>query len=185
MTKVQPLPPLDYPSSASLPVPSWDELFMRHVYLIASKSKDERTKIGSILVRERHVISEGYNGLPVGVCDHVPERNQRPEKYFWFEHAERNSIFVCARYGHPTKGATMYTQGVPCSDCTRAAIQAGISEIVVHKQWQEFEHKFYWEKWLESGKRSNIMLQEAGIPVRIYDGVLGMKGVLDGKVIDI
>lgn len=169
----------------SLPNPSWDELFMRHAYLIASKSKDSRTKIGAVLVRDRHVISEGYNGLPRGVCDCIPERMDRPEKYFWFEHAERNSIFVCARYGHATEGATMFTQGVPCADCTRAAIQAGISEIVVHKQWQDYEQKFGWEKWLESGKRSAAMLQEAGIPVRVYDGILGLKGMLDGKVIEI
>lgn len=165
--------------------PSWDEFFMRHVYLAASKSKDTRTRIGAVLVRDKHVISEGYNGIPMGVCDCNPERYERPEKYFFFEHAERNSIFVCARYGHRTAGTTMYTQGVPCSDCARAAIQAGVAEIVVHKPWQEFEQKFYWEKWLESGKRSQAMLDEAKIPVRVLTTVLGVQGVLDGKVIDV
>lgn len=168
-----------------VPQPSWDEYFMRHVYLVASKSKDYRTKIGAVLVRDRHVISEGYNGIPMGVCDCDPARDERPEKYFWFEHAERNSIYVCARYGHSTDKTTMFTQGVPCADCTRAVIQAGVSELVVHKQWQEYEQKFAWEKWLESGKRSTEMLKEAGIPVRVYNGVLGLKGVLDGKVIDV
>jgi dCMP deaminase len=163
--------------------PSWDELFMRHAYLIASKSKDLRTKIGAVLVRDRHVISEGYNGMPMGVCDCDPARHERPEKYFWFEHAERNSIYVCARYGHKTEGAVMFTQGVPCADCTRGVIQAGISEVVVHAQWQAFEKKFGWEKWLESGKRSSAMLEEAGIPVRVFDGALATQGVLDGKVI--
>jgi len=169
----------------SLPNPSWDELFMRHAYLIATKSKDQRTKIGAVLVRDRHVISEGYNGLPAGVCDCKPERQERPEKYFWFEHAERNSIFVCARYGHKTEGAMMYTQGVPCADCTRAVIQAGVKEIVVHKQWENFENEFYWEKWIESCKRSNQMLEEAGVTVRRFDGVLKLDGMLDGKIISI
>jgi len=171
--------------SETLPIPSWDELFMRHAYLIASKSKDQRTKIGAILVRDKHVISEGFNGLPMGVCDHDPLRQLRPEKYFWFEHAERNSVYCCARYGIRSEGAVMFTQGIPCADCARAVIQAGVSEVVVHKQWQEFETKFYWEKWLDSSKRSSAMLKEAGIQVRVYDGVLGLKGMLDGKVIDV
>lgn len=165
--------------------PSWDELFMRHVYLIASKSKDTRTKIGAILVRDKRVISEGYNGMPMGVCDCKPERFERPEKYFWFEHAERNSVYTCARYGIATEKTVMFTQGVPCADCARAVIQGGISEVVVHKQWQHFEKEFYWEKWLDSTKRSTAMLEEAGIPVRVYDGILGVKGYLDGKEISV
>ncbi len=164
--------------------PSWDELFMRHAYLISSKSKDPRTKIGAVLVRDRRVISEGYNGLPMGVCDHFfPERDERPEKYFWYEHAERNSVYVCARFGHKTEGSIIFTQGVPCSDCTRAIIQAGIVEVVVHTQWENYEQQFYREKWLESGKRSNQMLKEAEIPVRRFDGVLNVTSLMDGKII--
>lgn len=171
--------------TSPLPIPAWDEYFMRHAYLASSKSKDSRTKIGAVLVRDKHVISEGYNGLPIGVCDCDPARYERPEKYFWFEHAERNSVFVCARYGTRTEGAVMFTQGVPCADCTRAVIQAGIKEVVVHKQWEEYETKFYWEKWIDSCKRSNVMLEEAGVSVRRFDGVLGVKSMLDGKVVDV
>ena len=76
-------------------------------------------------------------------------------------------------------------QGVPCSHCTDACVQGGIIEIVVHKQWQDYEKKFGWDKWIESAKRSDKKLKEAGINVRVFDGVLGMQGVLDGKVIDI
>lgn len=168
-----------------LPNPSWDELFMRHVYLIASKSKDPRTRIGAVLVRDRHVISEGYNGLPIGVCDHIQERVERPEKYFWFEHAERNSIFVCSRFGIATKNSVIYTQGIPCADCTRAVIQAGILEVVVHKQWQTYQYANT-DSSISKGKhRCETMLQEAGVPIRVFDMVLGTKGMLDGKVIDI
>jgi dCMP deaminase len=165
--------------------PSWDELFMRHAYLISSKSKDNRTKIGAVLVREKRIISEGYNGIPAGVNDCCPERFLRPEKYFWLEHAERNSVYGCARYGISSLGSIMYTQGVPCADCARSVIQAGIKEVIVHKQWQDYEVKFYWEKWLESGKRSTAMLNEAGIPVRVFDMALGLKSMLDGKIIEL
>ena len=168
-----------------LKIPSWDELFMRHAYLISSKSKDTRTKIGAVLIRDKRVISEGYNGIPIGVCDCKSERFERPEKYFWFEHAERNSVYACARYGIASQGTIMYTQGVPCADCARACIQAGIKEVVVHKQWQEYENKFNWEKWIDSTKRSTAMLEEAGISVRVFDMTLGLQSMLDGKVVDV
>ncbi len=171
----------------TLPNPSWDELFMRHAYLIASKSKDPRTRIGAVLVRNKHVISEGYNGLPMGVNDCCAERYQRPEKYLWVEHAERNSIFVCARFGISTNAAVMYTQGIPCENCTRATIQAGVSEVVVHKQWQEYQYAdVNTDSSLGLGKeRCETMLREAGIPVRVYDGVLGLKGMMNGKILDV
>ncbi len=168
-----------------LPIPSWQEYFMRHVYLASSKSKDTRTKIGSILVKDHSVISEGYNGICRGVKDDLSERYERPEKYFWQEHAERNSIYSCARYGISSKDSIMFTNGIPCADCARAAIQAGISGVIVHKQWQDYEEKFYWEKWIESGKRSTQMFDEAGIQVHIFNGKLGIKSMLDGKIVEI
>lgn len=171
----------------SLPIPSWDELFFQDVYRYAAKSKDPRTKIGSVIVHwdEKDPISHGYNGFPRKVNEAIPERWERPEKYFWIEHAEKNSILNCARTGRATKGATMFTQGIPCADCTKAVIQAGIVEIVVHKQWQDYERKFNWDKWLDSGMRSTIMLNESGIKVRVFSMVLGLKAMLDGKIIDV
>lgn len=165
--------------------PTWDELFMRHVYLIASKSKDERTKIGAVLVRDRHVISEGFNGLPIGVCDCKPERQERPEKYFWFEHAERNSVFVCARYGIATQGAVMFTQGIPCADCCRSVIQAGVTEVVVHKQWQEYQYANPQTSISQGKERCTTMLTEAGVKIRVFDMKLGIQGFMDGKVLDV
>ncbi len=57
--------------------PSWDVLFMRRVYEIASKSKDPRTKIGAVLVQNGHAPLEGFNGIPIGVQD-LPERMIKP-----------------------------------------------------------------------------------------------------------
>jgi deoxycytidylate deaminase len=79
----------------------------------------------------------------------------------------------------------MFTQGVPCETCTDSAIQGGIVEIVVHKQWQAYEQKFNWAKWNESSLKSEKKLREAGIMVRVFDGELGVVGFLDGKVIKI
>jgi len=77
--------------------PDWHDWFLQGVYWVASKSKDPKTKIGAILVKDRRIISTGYNGIPIGVDDKIDVRNQRPEKYKWFEHAERNSIYSAAK----------------------------------------------------------------------------------------
>jgi dCMP deaminase len=170
-----------------LPIPSWDELFMREVYAIARKSKDPRSKIGAVLVYwpEKDPFARGYNDFPRRVLDRIPSRWERPEKYSWVCHAEVNSILNCARTGRPTKGSVMFTQGVPCADCTKSVIQAGIIEIVVHKQWQHYEQEFNWEKWNQSSAYSTQMLLEANIPVRVLDQELGVDAVLDGKVIKV
>lgn len=170
-----------------LPIPSWDETFMHEAYWWARRSKDPRTKIGAVLVLpgDKDPISHGYNGFARAVNDNDMRRWERPEKYEWVVHAEDNAVLNCARKGQSSKGSIMYTQGVPCARCADACVQGGIVEIVVHKQWQEYEKKFGWEKWIESAKRSEQKLRESGIRVRVFDGVLGMQGVLDGKVINI
>ena len=170
-----------------LPIPSWDHTFMHDVYWWARRSKDPRTKIGSVLVHwdSKDPISHAYNGFARKINDNVNERWERPEKYFWVSHAESNSILNCSRTGRSSKGTVMYTQGLPCADCANDIIQAGISEVVIHKQWQDYERKFGWEKWIESAKRSETKFKESGVKIRIFDGVVGMTGVLDGKIIDI
>lgn len=165
-----------------LPIPSWDEFFLRHVYLTALKSKDPRTRIGAILVRDKHIISSGYNGFGRGVKDLGERYNDRDAKYAFICHAEFNSVLQCAKLGISSDNTTLYTPGFPCSECCKAIIQGGISEIVLHKQWPNLT---YSEKWVKSFEISKMMTDEAGIKVRVFDGVLGMQGVLDGKVINI
>lgn len=169
----------------SLSIPSWDELFMRAAYEIARKSKDKRTKIGAVIVRDNIALVHGYNGLPRKCNDNCPERQERPEKYFWFEHSERNAVYACARFGIRSEGATMFTQGIPCADCARAIIQSGIKEVVIHKQWHENDFWVRQEKWTESVIRSKQMFLEAGVSLRAFDGILNTQGLVDGKVISL
>jgi deoxycytidylate deaminase len=79
----------------------------------------------------------------------------------------------------------MYTQGIPCADCANDIIQGKIVEVVVHKEWHDFEQKFQWDKWNGSSKRSVEKFAEVGIKIRVFSKVLGLLGVLDGKVITI
>jgi len=170
-----------------LSIPSWDETFMHEVYWWARRSKDPRTKIGAVLVLpgDKDPISHGYNGFARAVNDNDMRRWERPEKYEWIVHAEDNAVLNCARKGQSSKGAIMYTQGVPCTRCADAVIQGGIVEVVVHEQWQYWEKKFGWDKWIDSARRSEQKFKEAGVNIRIFGGNLGMQGVLDGKIINI
>lgn len=156
-------------------IDNWDELFMRHVYLIGSKSKDKSTQIGAVLVSDGGVVSEGYNGICRCVNDEVKERHERPEKYHWYEHAERNSIYNAARKGIKTLGSIMFTNYPPCTDCGRSVIQAGIKEIIFHKQWANYWDKIKTDKWKGHDNRTLIMFEEAGIKVRWFDKFLGVK----------
>ena len=98
----------------------------------------------------------------MGLDDSRPERQERPKKYFYFEHAERNAIYNAARRGIPLKGSTIYlTSGLPCSDCARAIINAGIKTVLC-KQECTTKNK---EKWVESQKIALEMLTECGVEV--------------------
>ena len=147
----------------------WDDYFMTMVYLVAMRSKDESTHVGAVIVGPNNEIrSTGYNSFPMGINDDVPERQERPEKYFWFSHAERNAVYLAARVGIPVEGCTMYTNGIPCTDCAFAVIQAGITEVVVDGGWSNPER----DKWDETAKRTAVMFEERGIKLRIWDGEL-------------
>jgi dCMP deaminase len=154
---------------------NWDDLFMAMVYLVAMKSKDERTHIGAVVVDKEHIVrSMGYNGLPRHCNDDVLERQKAPEKYYWFEHAERNAIYN-ARTN--LSGCTMYTNGIPCADCARAVIQAGIKEVVVDENWGIPKAK--WKKSVDKGEE---MLREAGVSIRhVHRPILNITAKRGGK----
>ena|ERR1017187_6944669 len=159
---------------------SWDEFFFRHVYLAALKSRDPRTKIGAVLVKDGIIISEGMNGFPRKVLD-LPERYADQEtKYKFICHAENNAILNACRHGISTMGSICYTNSIPCCECAKSLIQSGVLEIVVHKQWPEMH-----EKWQESIKISKIMFKESGVKIRVFDKKLGLIGLNDGKEIEV
>jgi dCMP deaminase len=166
-----------------LPIPSWDQLWMRHAYLISTKSKDTSTKIGAVIIKDNRIIGAGYNGQPRNCDDDIKERNDRPTKYFYFEHAERNAVFSCSYFGIASRGGKIYTQGTPCADCARAIIQAGLIELIIHKEWEE---KFLERtQWQESCKHSMIMLKEVGVQVRYLSGLLGVKTMIGEKAVEL
>ena len=147
---------------------NWHTYFMTMVYLVAMKSKDKSTHIGAIIVGEDNEIrSTGYNSFPRQINDNKEERYERPEKYYWMEHAERNAIYNAARVGIPLNKCIMYTNGLPCPDCARAIINSGIEVVFYHKQWMEIEQSH--NKWEEACKRSKEMFNEADVEYCMLD----------------
>lgn len=139
----------------------WDLRFMRIADLeVAQWSKDRSSKVGCVIVKDRCIISTGFNGLPRGCNDDVEERHERPEKYSWFIHAEPNGIINAAREGKSTLGAYMYLNWYPCDQCSGFIVQAGIKRIYCDQE-PEWEH----EKWGEGFKRAKIILKEGGVEV--------------------
>lgn len=113
---------------------SWKKWHLGLATWVAGKSKDRSTKVGAVIVDDDNtVISTGFNSFPRGVNDDVDERHERPAKYRWTEHAERNAIYNAAR--QVLKGTTLVLQypPCPCTDCTRGVIQSGIKKIIVPK----------------------------------------------------
>lgn len=104
----------------------WDEYLFAFAELASRKSKDA-TKVGAVLVAPngRSVLLTAYNGPPPGVLD-LPERRERPRKYLFANHAERNLIATAARHGIRTEGATVYCTHRCCSACAAEMIAAGI-----------------------------------------------------------
>lgn len=130
--------------------------------VMAQRSKDPDTKVGAVIIGEhREIRSTGYNGLARGVQD-LEYRLQRPEKYKWIEHAERNAIYNATRFGAVLTGCTIYCTQVPCTDCCRAIIQSGIKCVVV----ESLEVN---ERWYQDWLVSQDMFHEASVLVRKID----------------
>lgn len=144
----------------------WNVYFLNIAEQVKLKSKDESTQIGAVIVGEdREVLSTGYNSFPRGLDDSVKERQERPEKYFWMEHAERNAIYNAARIGVSLKNSTIYlTSGLPCMDCARGIVNSGIKTVYC-KEVCTTKNK---NKWDESQKKSLELLRECDIDVIYY-----------------
>jgi dCMP deaminase len=111
----------------------WDKYFINMLPHIAAKSKDIHTKVGAIIVgHDNEIRSTGYNSLVRGIDDTKTERLERPDKYDWTEHAERNAIYNAARIGIPLKGCRIYIPFMPCVPCSRALVSVGLIEIIVN-----------------------------------------------------
>lgn len=121
---------------------TWDEYFINMLDVVSLKSKDT-TKTSAIIVGPNHEIrSTGYNGPPRGFNDNDKSKFEKPEKYYWMEHAERNAIYNAARIGTSISNSCMYVSHFPCVDCARAIVNSGIVKVILsNKNLDAFSHK--------------------------------------------
>lgn len=158
---------------------SWDEYFLKLAYFISSKSKDVRTKIGSVIVKDKRILSTGYNGIPAGCDDKNLERQSYPTKAFYFAHSEANSIFFAARNGVNISDSSIYTLATPCSNCCQAIIQSGIKSVIIHEEYNRlFEND---KEWSISCNHTKQMFLEAGVDLTSFSGFFGYKVLVHGK----
>ena len=145
---------------------NWVSYYRQLANTVKLKSKDKYTQIGAVIVgKDGEIVSTGYNSFPRGLDDGLDYRQERPEKYYWFEHAERNAIYNAARIGVSTKGTTIYLScGLPCADCARGIINSGIKRIFCERV-----DVTKGELWKESQERSWDMFMETGVKVCFYD----------------
>ena len=143
----------------------WHYRFMEVAKLVRSWSKDPSTKVGAVVVGpDREIRSTGYNGLVRGVDDDNPERLERPTKYDFFEHAERNAIYNACLIGSSLKGCVIYVTAIPCPDCARAIIQSGIKMVITYSPEESPCSKV--GTWDDKIRYSKQMFAEAGVEYR-------------------
>ncbi len=140
--------------------PSWDEYFMDIVELVKTRSTCLRRQVGALIVKDKRILSTGYNGAPSG-CSHCLERGCLREKLNIPSgqrhelcrgiHAEQNAIVQAAYSGTSVKGGTLYVTHQPCVMCAKMAINAGIKKIVFRGDYPD--------------ELSMELLEEAGIDV--------------------
>ena len=136
---------------------SWDEYFMAQSHLLSLRSTCSRLSGGATIVKDKRIVSGGYNGsikgdehcIDVG-CKVVEGHCVRTI------HAEINAILQCSKFGVGTEGATIYVTHFPCLNCTKSIIQAGIKEICYANDYRNNEY-------------ARELLEKSGVVVRKVD----------------
>ena len=113
-----------------------DEAYMQMAEVWAQRSKANRKQVGALIVKDRQIISDGYNGMPAGfdnACEGADGKTL-PEVL----HAESNCLMKLVRHaGTSSEGGTMYVTLSPCIDCAKLIIQAGIARVVYIERYHD------------------------------------------------
>ena len=113
----------------------YDKAYLKMATEWAKLSHCKRKKVGSIIVKNRMIISDGYNGTPSGFDNCCEDENG---KTHWFVlHAEANAILKTASSAHDCTGATLYLTMSPCKECSKLVHQAGISRLVYINEYKD------------------------------------------------
>lgn len=145
--------------------PGWDEYFMKIASVVSERSTCLRRQVGAVLVRERQILSTGYNGAPKNMkhccetgCIRKKMKVPSGEKHELCRglHAEMNALTQAAANGMNVAGSTIYTTASPCSLCAKMLINAGIVQVVTRDRYPD--------------SLSEDLFREAGITILFLDG---------------
>lgn len=133
----------------------FDRSYLEMARVWAKNSYCTRRKVGALIVKDRMIISDGFNGTPSGFENICEDESGKTKPYVL--HAEANAITKVAKSGNDSSGATLYVTDAPCVECAKLIIQAGIKRVVY---------------MIEYSVRDGIeLLKRAGIQVDKYDSI--------------
>ncbi len=110
-----------------------DERYLKMATIWAENSYCKRRQVGALLVKDKMIISDGYNGTPSGFENVCEDENQKTKPYVL--HAEANAITKVAKSNNSSEGATLYVTSSPCLECSKLIIQAGIVRVVFSEHY--------------------------------------------------
>ena len=111
----------------------FDHSYLEMAEIWAQNSYCKRRKVGALLVKDRMIISDGYNGTPSGF-ENICEEDGVTKPYVL--HAEANAITKVAKSGNSSEGATLYVTASPCLECSKLIIQSGIKRVVYRDEYR-------------------------------------------------
>jgi len=128
-----------------------DQRYLKMADIWAQNSYCKRRKVGALLVKDKMIISDGYNGTPSGFENECEDEDNKTKTYVL--HAEANAITKVAKSGNSSQDATLYVTSSPCIECSKLIIQAGIKRVV-------FTENYRLEDGINLLKRANIDVEQ-------------------------
>lgn len=112
----------------------YDDKYMRMAAIWAENSYCKRRQVGALIVKDRMIISDGFNGTPSGFENVCEDENGVTKPYVL--HAEANAISKVAKSGNSAEGSTLFITASPCIECAKLIIQAGIKRVVYKDEYR-------------------------------------------------
>jgi len=137
---------------------SWDKYFMEIAKMVAKRSTCDRRNVGAVIVKDKNILSTGYNGSPKGLphCDEAGHEISDGHCVRTI-HAEANALIQAAKHGVAVDGAVMYLTDSPCYDCFKMLVNSGIKEVVYGE---------YYDSRYDSSSKVLKLAKKAGIKIR-------------------
>ncbi|NPA35423.1 MAG: dCMP deaminase family protein [Chlorobi bacterium] len=137
-----------------------DQRYLAMARVWSYNSYCKRRQVGALIVKDKMIISDGYNGTPSGFENECEDENNKTKPYVL--HAEANAITKVAHSNNSSEGATLYVTSSPCIECAKLIIQAGIKRVV-------FSEEYHSAEGVKLMKRANIKVDHIEEKIKITE----------------